>query len=500
MASPASSGDPPLLEMRGIAKSFPGVRALAGVDLVLRRGEVLALLGENGAGKSTLIKMLGGAHQPDAGSIHVAGHPVQLTRPAHANAAGIGVIYQEFNLVPGLTAWENIFLGREGGWGFVRRADERRRAQALFEQIGVAIPLDEPCGRLSVAQQQIVEIAKALSQQARFIVMDEPSAALTPQEVTRLMAIIRDLTRRDIGVIYISHRLDEIYEIASRALVLRDGRVAGEAAVRDLPRAQLIEWMVGRELRDEFPPHARRRGAPRLDVRDLRRGNAVRGVSFTLHAGEILGLTGLVGAGRTETARLIFGADRADSGTIALDGRALRLRQPRDAIRAGICLLTEDRKGQGLVLNASVRENFALPNLQRLSRWGFVRRPLEEERLREYVTRLKIKSPNSEQRVRNLSGGNQQKVVLAKWLERHSEIVIFDEPTRGIDVGAKYEIYLLMNELAQQGKAILMISSELPEVLGMCDRILVMHEGRVTGEISDASQATQQQIMALAVA
>ncbi|MFG0334063.1 MAG: sugar ABC transporter ATP-binding protein [Maioricimonas sp. JB049] len=498
---PASEqAGPPLLAMRGIEKSFPGVRALRGVDLTLHQGEVLALLGENGAGKSTLIKTLGGAHQPDAGTILIDGQEVKLPNPAASNAAGIGIIYQEFNLVPGLAVWENIFLGRESRRGFVPRSAERQKARALFEQIGVAIPIDAACGRLSVAQQQIVEITKALAQNVRMIVMDEPSAALTPQEVARLFKIIRDLQQRGIGVIYISHRLDEIFEIADRVLVLRDGGPAGEAPIGELTRQRMIEMMVGREIEDEFPRHQHPVGAARLSVQGLTRGNAVRDVSFEIRAGEVLGLTGLMGAGRTEAARLIFGADRADAGTVTLDGKPLEIRTPRDAIRAGICLLTEDRKGQGLILDAPVLENFGLPNLREFSTWGFVKVRAEREAFESYVQRLRIRIPHHRQLAGNLSGGNQQKVVLAKWLERHAEIVIFDEPTRGIDVGAKYEIYMLMGDLARQGKAILMISSELPEILGMSDRILVMHEGRVTGEITDVKSATQEQIMELAVA
>lgn len=499
-AMSASISKIPLLEMRNIDKSFPGVRALHGVDLTLHEGEVLALLGENGAGKSTLIKMLGGAHGPDGGTIHVAGRAISLDNPMAAIASGIGIIYQEFNLVPQLTAWENIFLGREAGMGLVRRGEERRRAQELFQQIGVAIPIDRQCCELSVAQQQIVEIAKALSQDARLIVMDEPSAALTPQEVERLFEIIRDLKQRGIGVIYISHRLDEIFEIADRVLVLRDGKPAGQAPIGELTRRRMIELMVGREIEKEFPKHRHEIGQPRLVVENLSRMPSVRNVSFQIRAGEVLGVTGLVGAGRTETARLLFGADRADSGTISLDGQTLALRSPRDAIRAGICLLTEDRKNQGLVLDASVRQNFGLPNLKELSSWGLVNRHRERAWLAEYVEKLQIRIPHQEQLVRNLSGGNQQKVVLAKWLARNAEVVIIDEPTRGIDVGAKYEIYLLINELARQGKAILMISSELPEVLGMSDRILVMHEGRVTGQITDVEHANQEEIMEMAVA
>ena len=489
----------PLLKMQGIGKSFPGVRALEDVHLTLHRGEVLALLGENGAGKSTLIKMLGGAHAPDQGKIFIEGRPTRLTNPTAAKTAGIGVIFQEFNLIPGLTAWENIFLGREGRFGFVRRTIERQQAKKLFDQIGVDVPADARCGDLSVAQQQIVEIAKALSQDVRLIVMDEPSAALTPREVDRLFDIIRDLRAREIGVIYISHRLDEIFDIADRVTVLRDGKHVGDADVNSMTRQTLIEMMVGREIENEFPKQKADIGPVRLRVRGLSRGHDVRDVSFEVRAGEVVALTGLVGAGRTETARLIFGADRPESGTIELDGQAMIIREPRDAIRSGICLLTEDRKSQGLVLGLSVRENFGLPNLATFSAAGFVNHRKERELFGDYIERLSIKTPDQEQLAKNLSGGNQQKVVLAKWLQRNAEVIIFDEPTRGIDVGAKYEIYMLMNELARQGKAIVMISSELPEVLGMSDRIIVMHEGRVTGEISDVESATQQQIMELAI-
>lgn len=495
----APSGEQYLLEMRDIRKTFPGVRALDGVDLRLFPGEVLALLGENGAGKSTLIKMLGGAHSPDSGTILIDGVPVDLSSPQAANAAGVGVIFQEFNLVPELTAWENIFLGREKRFGFAAKTHERQRALELFQRIGVDVPVNAGCGELSVAQQQIVEIAKALSQDVRLIVMDEPSAALTPQEVSRLFDIIRDLKSSGIGVVYISHRLDEIFEIADRITVLRDGQHVGDAAVSDISRQQMIEMMVGREIENEFPKEPSEVGEPRLVVNSLNRADAVRDVSFSACRGEVLGFTGLVGAGRTETMRLVFGADRADSGSMTLDGRTLHIRQPADAIREGICLLTEDRKSQGLVLGLSVRENFGLPNLSTLSTAGFVNQTRERKLFDEYVDKLQIKTPNTEQLAKNLSGGNQQKVVLAKWLQRNAEVIIFDEPTRGIDVGAKYEIYMLMNELARQGKVIIMISSELPEVLGMSDRIIVMHEGRITGEIRDVENATQQQIMELAV-
>ena len=490
---------PPLLQMAGIAKSFPGVRALISGQLTVRPGECHALMGENGAGKSTLIKILAGAQPADAGTIQINGQPAAIASPADARRLGIAVIYQEFNLVPTLTARENLFLGRErsrAGFTSVRR--ERREAAELFRRVGATIPPDAPCRDLTVAQQQCVEIARALSTRARLVVMDEPTAALTGREVEQLFIVIRDLQRQGIGVVYVSHRMDEVFAICDAVTVLRDGRFVAERPTADVTRRQLIEMMVGRPIESEFPKRKAPVGEVLLEARGLRRGRAVRGVDLTLRRGEVVGLTGLVGAGRTEVARLLFGADRPDGGTVALRGRPVRLRSPRDAIRRGICLLTEDRKGQGLVLGQSVRENFGLPNLPRLSRLSFVRRRLERSAFGKYIASLRIKVSGPEQLARTLSGGNQQKVVLAKWLERDAEIVLIDEPTRGIDVGAKAEIYELINGLTAAGKAVLMISSELPEVLGMSDRVLVMCEGKIRGEIADVAAATQAQVMALA--
>lgn len=492
---------PPLLQMRGITKSFPGVRALQSIDLDLGAGEVLALLGENGAGKSTLIKVLGGAHVPEEGTIEIDGRMVAIANPHDSQLAGIGIIYQEFNLVPELTVRENIFLGQEGGtFRWINARSERERAKQLFKRLGAPIDPEAICGSLTVAQQQIVEIAKALSQDARIIVMDEPSAALTLREVDSLFAIIRELKAQGIGIIYISHRLDEIFQIGDRVTVMRDGAYVGTEPIETLTRERMIEMMVGRSIDDEFPKKKAAIGEQRLVARNLCRGRAVRDVSLAVRRGEVLGLTGLVGAGRTETARLIFGADRLESGEIELDGKRLTINQPRDAIAAGICLLTEDRKSQGLVLGQTCLENFGLPNVNSFTRFGLLQHRQEQAAFATYVDSLQIKLASQNQLAGTLSGGNQQKIVLAKWLERNADVIIFDEPTRGIDVGAKYEIYLLINRLAAQGKAILMISSELPEVLGMSDRILVMHEGRVTGEITDVANATQEQVMNLAIA
>jgi ABC-type sugar transport system ATPase subunit len=369
----------------------------------------------------------------------------------------------------------------------------------VFKRLGTELDLSVPCRNLTTAQQQLVEIARALTVDARILVMDEPSAALTAHEVGRLFDIIRELSAQGIGIIYITHRLDEVFAITNRVNILRDGCNAGGGPTQALSRSQMIALMVGRTLTAEFPKRTTIPGHERLSVRGLTRGRAVRDVSFAVRGGEIVALTGLVGAGRTETVRLLFGADRRDAGEIRLDGRLLDIRSPSDAIAAGIGLLTEDRKTQGLILSHSLQTNFALPNLDRFSRGGFVNRQKERGEFARYTDQLQIKAASPEEKVGNLSGGNQQKVVLAKWLARNCEILVFDEPTRGVDVGAKFEIYLLMNALVAEGKSILMVGSELPEVLGMADRILVMHEGRITGEITDPASATQEQIMRFAI-
>ncbi len=496
----ASEVATPILRMEGIEKTYPGVRALKGASLTLYPGEVHALMGENGAGKSTLIKSLAGAVRPDAGSVRIDGQPVTIRSPKEAQALGVAVIYQEFNLVPYLTARENIFLGREKSrGGFFSKADERQETRALFDRLGVRIDPEARCRDLTVAGQQTVEIAKALSTGARILVMDEPTAALSDQEVEKLFDVIADLKAHGISIVYVSHRMAEIFRIADRITVMRDGETIGSRPASEFTRESLIETMVGRKLENEFPKEPAALGERHLEVVGLKRGDEVRDVSFFVRRGEVLGLAGLVGSGRTAVARIIFGADQPEAGEIRIDGKPVTMRSPRDAIRRGICLLTEDRKEQGLVLGLSVRENFGLPNLDDFSQYGLVDAGAEREAFGGFVRDLKIKIATQEQRARTLSGGNQQKVVLAKWLEANGDVLIFDEPTRGIDVGAKYEIYLLMNRLAAEGKAIIMISSELPEVLGLSDRILVMHEGRITGEITDVANATQEQIMALAV-
>lgn len=490
----------PVVVMEGIEKTFPGVRALKGARLSLYPGEVHALMGENGAGKSTLIKTLAGAITPDAGIIRLDGTEVAIKSPREAQQLGIAVIYQEFNLVPYLTARENIFLGRERTkLNFFSRQEEQREARALLERLGVPLDPETRCRSLTVAGQQTVEIAKALSTGARILVMDEPTAALSVQEVEKLFEVIADLKAHGISIVYVSHRMEEIFRIADRITVMRDGETVGTRPASEFTRESLIEMMVGRKLENEFPKEPAEIGEKHLEVFSLRRGDEVRDVSLFVRRGEILGLTGLVGSGRTEVARLIFGADARDVGEIRIDGKPVKIRSPRDAIRQGICLLSEDRKTEGLVLGLSARENFGLPNLDRFSDFGLVRHGAERSAFARYIKDLLIKLAGPEQRARTLSGGNQQKVVLAKWLEANSDVIIFDEPTRGIDVGAKYEIYLLMNRLVAQRKAIIMISSELPEVLGMSDRIVVMHEGKISGEIGDAANATQEQIMALAV-
>jgi len=490
---------PPILEMRHITKTYPGVRALDDVTFSVQAGEVHALVGENGAGKSTLMKILAGAEQADQGEIRINGTPVAISSPLRAMDYGISIIYQEFNLVPYLSVAENIFLGREPCYplGFIKWSQMMAQAEEILARLGTTLNPRATVQTLSVAQQQMVEIAKALSIDAKIIAMDEPSATLTEHELENLFNLIRSLKAQGVSIIYISHRLEEIFQVADRVTVLRDGRLVDTNPVSEIDRDGIIRRMVGRELKENFPKRPVQFGEEALRVEGLRRAGVLEDISFSVRRGEILGIAGLVGAGRTELARAIFGADRRDAGQIFVHGRPVQIRHPADAIRHGIGLMTEDRKLQGLILGMVVRENTTLANLPAVSRLGFINRRQEAVATRRFVDSLSIRTPSIEQTVRNLSGGTQQKVVLAKWLFTHSDILIFDEPTRGIDVGSKVEIYELMNELVERGSAVIMISSELPEILGMSDRILVMHEGRIAGILS-REEATPEQIMHLA--
>ena len=485
--------------MAGIRKAFPGVLAISSGSFELLPGEIHALVGENGAGKSTLIKILMGVHRADAGEIRLFGQPVEFRSPIEAIRAGIAAIYQEFTLVPTLTVRANLFLGREQTRnGFIAADHEQREAAALFERLGVTIKPEWYVSDLTVAQQQLVEIARALHADAKILVMDEPTAAITPREVAALFGILRDLTAQGISVIFVSHRLDEVFEIADRVTVMRDGETIETRKTTDITRRRLIELMVGRSMEEEFPKALSQPGDIRFEVRGLS-GGRIRNISFSVRAGEVLGMAGLMGAGRTEVARLIFGADPKKSGELILDGKPLVIKSPRDAVRHGLCLLTEDRKTQGLILKTSARDNFALPNLGSWSRLSWINKRTEHLRFLRRVGEMNIRISGPEQLAENLSGGNQQKLLVARWLEANSRVLIFDEPTRGIDVGAKYEMYLLIRKLAAEGKAIIVISSELPEILGISDRILVMKEGRIAGEITDVPHAGQEDVMSLAV-
>ena len=486
-----------LLRMEHIEKSFPGVRALKDVSLEIRPGEVHALIGENGAGKSTLMKILSGVFKKDSGEIFWMDEPIDIQSTAHSTGLGISIIYQELNQMPNLSIAENIFIGRERRKGRFMLDHKRtvEEAEKYVREVGLDADVRTLCSDLSIAQRQMVEVAKALSVQAKLIIMDEPTSSLTDLETKILMDLIRKLKKNGVSIVFISHKLNEIFEISDRISVLRDGEFVGCIDTAACSNDMLIRMMVGRELTDIYPKKEVPPGDEVLSVRNLHAGKAVQDVSFSVRKGEILGFAGLVGAGRSETMRAIFGVDKADSGEIIVDGKPLPIRHdPSQAIDAGIGFVPEDRQLQGLVLSMSVRENTTMASMKKTLVNHMVNYNRETEITREYMSRLGIRTPSVEQKVVHLSGGNQQKVVIGKWLNTDPKILILDEPTRGIDVGAKKEIHTLMSELAKQGVAIIMISSELPEVLGMADRVIVMHEGRICGEFA-RSEATQEKIM-----
>jgi ribose transport system ATP-binding protein len=488
-----------VLSMTDVSKSFAGVQALDGVMFGLRRGEVHALVGENGAGKSTLVKILSGAYRADTGTICVDGEVVERATPRDMLDRGIAVIYQELALAPHLSVAENVFLGRLPRTR-LRAVDWRKlRADtaAVLERLGVELSPSARVGRLSVAQQQMVEIAKALSMNARVIVLDEPSAVLGDTELEQLFAMVRQLAATGVSFIYISHRLNEIFEIAQRVTVLRDGEVAGHTDVADISTDELVKLMVGRDIANVYPDRDPALGEPLLSVRQVVRAGVLHGIDLDVRRGEIVGVAGLAGSGRTELLRVIAGADPFDRGEITLAGQPLRTRSPRGAIKRGVGLLPEDRKQQGLFLARSVRQNITMSKLAPFRRAGLLRVAAERRTARHFVDKLRIRTPGVEFVVRNLSGGNQQKCVFARWLHADCDLLLVDEPTRGIDVGAKQEIYRLLTTLAADGVGIVMVSSELPEVLGLSDRILVLHEGRLAGQL-DGRTATEEQIMRLA--
>ncbi len=486
-----------ILTMKGIDKTFPGVHALDHVDLEIRKGEVLALMGENGAGKSTLMKVLTGIYKKDSGTITYEGGEVEYSNPREAQAAGIVIVHQELNMMGHLTVAQNIFIGREPRHGWViDDAKMNADAKKLFAQLNISINPRETMSRLTVGKQQMCEIAKAISHQAKIIIFDEPSAALTDAEIEQLFKIIRDLREQQLGIVYISHRMDEIKKITDRVTVMRDGCNVGTLITNDCTKDDIINMMVGRVIYEapKTESHVKPDAPVVLKVENLNAGKMVQNVSFELHKGEILGFSGLMGAGRTETARALFGADPKESGDIYINGKKVEINSPEHAVAEGLSYLSEDRKRYGIVLKKSIAENSTLTCLPRFCNHSFIDKQKEKQVAQQYVDTLALKTPSVDQMVINLSGGNQQKVVIGKWLIGDSDILIFDEPTRGIDVGAKQEIYELMNKLANEGKSIIMISSEMTEILRMSDRIIVMCEGRITGELG-IEEASQTKIM-----
>ncbi|MFF9765781.1 sugar ABC transporter ATP-binding protein [Streptomyces sp. NPDC014636] len=499
MTHPPDTGPAPVLALKGVSKSFGAVRALRDVSLELLPGEVHALAGENGAGKSTLIKTLAGVHRPDAGRLLLDGEPVVFHGPGDARDAGIAVIYQEPTLFPDLSITENIFMGRQPrrALGRIDHKATRAATAALMKRLGVGLDPDRPARGLSIADQQIVEIAKALSFDARVLIMDEPTAALTGSEVARLFGVVRTLREQGAAVLFISHRLEEIFQISQKVTTLRDGTWIACEDVDGITEGDLVRRMVGRELAELYPKRRVHTGEVALGVRRLTREGVFTDVSFEVRGGEIVGLAGLVGAGRTEVARAVFGVDRWDAGEVEVAGRRLPNGAPSAAMAAGLALVPEDRRAQGLVMNLSIERNIGLTGLRTTARAGLMDRGAERSRSLDWAVRLQVKYARIADAVSTLSGGNQQKVVLAKWLATGPKVLIVDEPTRGIDIGTKAEVHRLLGQLAADGVAVLMISSDLPEILGMADRVLVMHEGRITAELPRAD-ATEETVMAAA--
>lgn len=486
--------------MQNICKSYPGVKALDDVTFQLNAGEVHCLVGENGAGKSTLMKILSGAIKKDSGKIFIDEKETEINSPFHSQRIGISMIYQDFKLVPELTVAENIFLGNEpvaGKISFIDKKQQKQKAAELLARLGEKINVDLPVKNLSVAQRQMIEIAKAISRKVNIIAMDEPTASLTQSETENLFSVIQKLKLDGVGIIYISHRLEEIFKIADRITVLRDGKLITTCLASEANRNKLIKWMVGRELEDEYPHIAIKRGREILRIDNLC-SNRLKDINISLYEGEILGLAGLVGAGRSELANIIFGAAKKNSGKIFLHGKEVNFKSPREAIDAGIALLTEDRNLYGLLMQMSVKENITISNLISLLKGPFIQAQQENKAAEEYLAKLKIKAPSIETKVENLSGGNRQKVVLARWLYSDAKVIIFDEPTVGIDVGVKYEIYNLINQLVKDGIGVIVISSDLPELIGISHRIAVFSDGQITG-ILEGSGIAQENIMEMAV-
>jgi ribose transport system ATP-binding protein len=490
--------DQTILYMEEISKHFPGVQALDKVNFELRRGEVHVLVGENGAGKSTLIKILGGIYQPDNGRIFIRDKEVQIHNPDGAHKLGIAIVYQELALVPLLSVEENVYLGREPSFmGFINKKTLYSNISSLLKEIHLNIDQKVRVNSFGIAICQMIEIAKALSSNADILIMDEPTSALNGNEVEELFSLIRRLKANGVSIIYISHRLEEVKKIGDRITILRDGKYITTIDVKEAAIEKLIRLITGRDLKQKFPSRSHKYGSEKLKIESLSRGKVLDNINFSVKAGEVLGIAGLVGSGRTELARTIFGIDQKNKGKIYIEGEEVKIDNPYDAVKLGIGFIPEDRKEQGLILNMSIESNVILPSIDKFIKGGLIDKRKQSNIALQYVSLLNIKISSIIQMVRMLSGGNQQKVVIAKWLCAETRILIFDEPTRGIDVGAKVEVYKIINQLVEEGKAIIIISSELPEILGISDRILVMHQGKITGEFL-RDEATQEKIMACA--